>query len=84
MPGRKLRDFLPCPICLGIIYKHLDSRAKKRENNMAHGRKAFGMTKKKAADFHHIKKKKKEELHKLLEQSGAVKHLRVPTLAGFI
>jgi hypothetical protein len=49
---------------------------------MSHGRKAFGMTKKKAADFHHIKKKKKEELYKLLEQSGAIKHSRVATLAG--
>lgn len=26
---------------------------------MSHGRKALGMSKKKAADFHHIKKKKK-------------------------
>jgi len=26
---------------------------------MSHGRKAFGMSKKAAADFHHIKKKKK-------------------------
>lgn len=51
---------------------------------MSHGRKAFGMSKKKAEDFHHNRKKKKAELYKLLEQSGAVKHLRVATLAGFI
>jgi hypothetical protein len=46
---------------------------------MSHGRKAFGMKRKKAADFHHIKKKKKVELSQFLEQSGVVKHLRVAT-----
>ena len=43
---------------------------------MSHGRKAFGMTRKKAADFHHIKKKKKPGVFQLPEQSGAVKHAR--------
>lgn len=46
---------------------------------MSHGRKAFGMTKKKVADFHHIKKKKKVELYKAFEENESVKHLRVAT-----
>ena len=49
---------------------------------MSHGRKAFGMTKKKVADFHHIKKKKKDEFHKILEQGGVIKHSRVGTLTS--
>ncbi|GEM_PF-5175811 len=44
---------------------------------MSHGRKAFGMKRKKAADFHHIKKTKKVEVPQSAEQSSVVKHARV-------